>query len=85
VSRKQADHERRAELLRAPALGHADLELVHHVLRQVVALVDVEHVDAVGAKRREIRVDRLAAAQRADDDHGEPAARANATAAHESR
>jgi hypothetical protein len=61
VFAEHADDERSAELLAHLGLGLANLELVHHVLGQVVALVDVEHVDAVGAQRRKALVDRLAA------------------------
>ena len=46
---------------RTCGLRLADLELVDHVLRQVVALVDVELVDAERAQRRRIGVDRRAA------------------------
>ena len=55
-------HERRAEDLSHLRAGLAHLELLDHVLRQEIALVDVELVDAERAQRRRIGIDRRAAA-----------------------
>jgi hypothetical protein len=76
VVAERALHERRAEREADLRLGLAGLEPVDHVLRDVVALVDVDLVDAEVAPGRRVGVPGLAAGERgrasANGERGEP-------------
>ena len=78
VVAERAHDQRRAEQLPDLRLRLPDPQLVDHVLRQVIALVDVELVDAERAQRRQVRVDRRApAASEGQQSDGRQAAAAS--------